>query len=177
MDLDFLLIRKMRQGDEKAFDLFIHKYYRDILSYCNYHCVNKEYAEDLTQETFVRFFAKLSDYHHMGKVKNYLYIIARNLCVDYMKKIKEIPTEHTELVKQLERGTPENDTVLNRISLESALKKLPDELREVIVLYYFNELKITEIAKNLGITVSLVKYRLKRRKTRLKQLIGGEMNE
>ena len=39
MDLDFLLIRKMRQGDEKAFDLFIHKYYRDILSYCNYHCV------------------------------------------------------------------------------------------------------------------------------------------
>ena len=61
--------------------------------------------------------------------------------------------------------------------MESALKKLPDELREVIVLYYFNELKITEIAKNLGITVSLVKYRLKRGKTRLKQLIGGEMNE
>ena len=40
MDLDFLLIRKMKQGDDEAFELFIHKYYRDILSYCKYHCAD-----------------------------------------------------------------------------------------------------------------------------------------
>lgn len=64
MDTDFLLIRKMRQGDEEAIDLFVRKYYPDIFRYCRYHCFDTEYAEDLTQETFVRFFEKFAEYHH-----------------------------------------------------------------------------------------------------------------
>ncbi len=133
VDLDFLLIRKMKQGDEEAFDLFIHKYYKDILSYCNYHCIDKEYAEDLTQETFIRFFTKLSLYHHKGKTKNYLYTIANHLCIDYMKKEKEIPTEEEKLVEKIETGDQKKDTILNRITIESALKKLPAELKELPV--------------------------------------------
>lgn len=39
MSSDFILIRKMKQGDDKAFDIFVHKYYKMILNYCNYHCV------------------------------------------------------------------------------------------------------------------------------------------
>lgn len=74
---DFLLIRKMKQGDDDALDLFVHKYYQDILNYCHYHCSDKTYAEDLAQETFVHFFSKLSDYHYRGKTLNYLYTIAR----------------------------------------------------------------------------------------------------
>lgn len=71
MDSDFLLIRKMKQGEESAFDLFVRKYYKEVLIYCSYRSPDKEYAEDITQETFVRFFAKLSEYHHKGKTKNY----------------------------------------------------------------------------------------------------------
>ena len=58
MDFDFWLIQKMKHGDENAFDVFVRKYYKKILDYCFYHCMDKSYAEDLTQETFVRFFAK-----------------------------------------------------------------------------------------------------------------------
>lgn len=85
----------MKQGDDNALDLFVRKYYQEILIYCHYHCSDKAYAEDLTQETFVRFFAKLSDYHYRGKTLNYLYTIACNLCKDYSKKIKEIPIEES----------------------------------------------------------------------------------
>lgn len=56
MDTDFLLIRRMKRGDEAAFDIFVHKYYESILTYCCYHCPDTSYAEDLTQEVFVRFF-------------------------------------------------------------------------------------------------------------------------
>ena len=104
MDLDFLLIRKMKQGDEEAFDLFVHKYYKDILSFCNYHCFDKEYAEDLTQETFIRFFTGLAAYRHRGKVKNYLYTIANHLCIDHLKKAREIPTEDGELTEKWRWG-------------------------------------------------------------------------
>ena len=69
MDVDFLLIRKMKQGDDDAFDTFVRKYYNDILRYCSYHCSDAEYAEDLTQETFANFFFYLSDYRHKGKQK------------------------------------------------------------------------------------------------------------
>lgn len=171
MDLDFLLIRKMKQGDDKAFELFIHKYYKDILFYCNYHCADKGYAEDLAQETFIRFFTKLSLYHHTGKTKNYLYTIANNLCIDHMKKVKEIPVRQEELAEKLEKGEQKKDMVLNRISIEAALGKLPDELKEVIVLYYFEELKISEIAETLSVTVPLVKYRLRQAKMQLKRIL------
>lgn len=83
---DFLLIRKMRRGDDAAFDLFVRKYYKEILTYCKCHCPDQTYAEDLTQETFVRFFTNFSNYQHKGKVKNYLYKIAGNLCRDYQKR-------------------------------------------------------------------------------------------
>lgn len=50
---DFLLILQMKQGNEKAFDKFVRKYYAEILSYCRYHCLDQAEAEDLTQETFL----------------------------------------------------------------------------------------------------------------------------
>ena len=56
---DVILILQMKQGDEQAFDKFVRKYYGGILSYCKYHCLDQTEAEDLTQETFLLFFASL----------------------------------------------------------------------------------------------------------------------
>lgn len=67
MDADFILIRKMKRGDDEALDVFVRKYYGEILKYCTYHCQSIESAEDLTQETFCHFFAKLPFYHYKGK--------------------------------------------------------------------------------------------------------------
>lgn len=172
MHSDFLLIRKMKQGDDNALDLFVHKYYQEILNYCHYHCSDKTYAEDLTQETFVRFFTKLSDYHYRGKTLNYLYTIASNLCKDYLKKIKEIPLEENELVEE-----NQTENILNKILIEQALKQLPDELSEVLTLYYFQELKLTEISDTLQIGLPLVKYRLRQAKHQLEELLGKEEHD
>ncbi|MGO5053344.1 RNA polymerase sigma factor [Lachnospiraceae bacterium LCP25S3_G4] len=174
MSTDFQLIRKMKYGDAAAFDLFVHKYYKEILTYCNYHCYDKEYAEDLTQETFVRFFKNLSNYRYKGKTKNYLYTIAGNLCKDYFKKIKEIPLDETELCRKIESEEYLIEAVLNKITIEQALEKLSDELEEIIILYFFQELKLTEIADILQISLPLVKYRLKQAKIQLEKLLGKE---
>ena len=166
---DFLLIRKMKQGDDNAFDLFVHKYYQEILSYCYHHCFDQTYAEDLTQETFIRFFTKLSDYHYKGKTLNYLYTIASNLCKDYLKKIKEIPLEENEIVEENQM-----ENILNKILVEQALKQLPVELCEVLTLYYFQELKLTEISDTLQIGLPLVKYRLRKAKIQLEEVLRKE---
>lgn len=173
MNIDFLLIQKMKRGDESAFDIFVRKHYAEILKYCNYHCLDTSYAEDLTQETFLHFFERLSDYRYMGKTKNYLYTIAGNLCRDYYKKAKESLLEGTaEVQNSLQQSKTED--VLNKITVEAALNNLPEELREVIVLYYFQELKLAEISDTLRIGLPLVKYRIKQARIRLEKLLREE---
>ena len=173
VDSDFFLIRKMRQGDEEAFDVFIRKYYGDILRYCACHCFDAEDAQDLTQETFVLFFSRFSDYRHKGKTKNYLYTIAGNLCKNYYKKNKapaadDVYGESRDTTESLE------DSVIERAALEWALDHLEPELRDVIDMYYFRELKLREMAETLHISLPLVKYRLRRAKGRLRELLGKE---
>lgn len=173
MDADFLLIRNMKKGNEDAFDMFVRKYYDDILKYCGYHCFDLEYAEDLAQETFVHFFAKLSDYRHVGKTKNFLYTIAGNLCKNYFKKVKETPLENTELTDLVEAAefTPD---ILTKIEVWNALDYLSNELRDVVVLYYFQDLKLSEIAHILKIGLPLVKYRMKQAKIQLRKYLERE---
>lgn len=174
MDFDLLLIQKMKRGNENAFDIFVRKHYEEILKYCSYHCLDTSYAEDLTQETFLHFFEKLSDYRYIGKTRNYLYTIAGNLCRDYYRKTKESLSE--EYTKDIPSSLhhSETESILNKVEIETALKHLPEELQEVIVLYYFQELKLAEIADVLQIGLPLVKYRIRQAKMRLEKLLREE---
>ncbi len=174
MDADFLLIRKMKQGQDEAFDTFVHKYYGDILRYCAYRCRDPEYALDLTQETFVRFFARLSEYRHKGKAKNYLYTIAGNLCKNWRQKDREIPTEEEVFVRETDPAALQEGGIVDKLLLEWAIDQLPPELQEVIDHYYFQEQKIREIAAELELGVPLVKYRLSQAKLKLRELLGKE---
>lgn len=169
---DFLLIQKMKQGDEQAFDTFVHKYYNEILKYCSCHCYDTGYAEDLTQETFINFFAKLSDYHFQGKTKNYLYTIAGNLCKNHYKKKKDILMDNESL---LTYGVSNDmEQVLDKMFIGNAISSLPKELKEIVVLYYLDGFKIAEIAEKLQINISLAKYRLRTARKQLKIFVRKE---
>lgn len=168
MENDFLLIWKMKNGDEAAMDLFVHKYYPVILKYCTYHISGMEDAEDIVQETFLHFFRVLPDYQYRGKTLNYLYRIAGNLCRDFYRKKKDMNGPLTESI-QAEEG--QMAILEERIDIEQALNQLPDELREAVILFYFQELKLKEIAQIQGISLSLVKYRIKKAKEQLEQLL------
>lgn len=169
MDKDFFLVWKMKNGDEKSMDVFVRKCYPLILRYCRYHIPNNEDAQDLTQETFKRFFQALAQYQHTGKAMNYLYVIARNLCIDFGKTRKEIIME--------EIPEPEENQfngIVERLDMEQALTCLSNELREVIILHYFQDLSLREVSKVLDIGLPLVKYRIKRAKEQLGKILGKE---
>lgn len=170
---DFLLILKMKQGNEDAFEKFVRKYYSQILQYCRYHSFDMDYAEDLTQETFLKFISSLQSYHHMGKAKNYLYTIAGNLCKNNARKKKDISVDHDVLEQEIGICNVMERTEI-KICIEQALDSLLPELREVIILFYFQECKLAEIADILQIGLPLVKYRLRRAREELKKLLGKE---
>ena len=167
MDRDFLLVQKMRMGDEKAIEIFVEKYYPRILSYCQVHIGDHGYAEDMTQETFERFFRSLKQYRHYGKAANYLYVIAANTCHDYHRKHKEIATETMP-----EQADTRADNTEERLDVQRAFKRLPEEVREVAVLYFLQEQKQKDIAVMLGIGLPLVKYRIRRARELLAGYLG-----
>lgn len=182
MDTDFSLIRRMKSGEEDAFDRFVRKYYPDILKYCHYHGP-RSCGEDLTQEVFIRFFQNLSGYSHIGKARNYLYTIAANLCKDAYKKKTEIPSElpaegqrmpDTRASQTLEGGEDPADKLSEKLLIEAALAKLSVEMREVIVLHYFLDMKLRDMVTVLKISLPLVKYRLSRAKKQLEVLLREE---
>lgn len=166
MDEDARLIRAMRAGDGDALESFVRKYYPDIYRYCLRRLPSCADAEDLTQETFERFFRSFESYRHRGKAKNYLYVIAGSLCADFYRRGGgETPPELPESA-----AAPETDTE-RRLDLESAVKALPEPLREVIILHYFQDLKLKDIAQILSIGLPLVKYRISKAKQQLKSLL------
>ena len=151
MDPDAGLIRRMNQGDDEAIEAFVRKYYPQILGYCCYHLRHRQDGEDVTQETFARFFASLDRYRHYGKAANYLYVIAGNLCRDHLRRRQELPLED---LPQEEAPPADWDT---RLDLEAAFRTLPEEIQAVAVLCLLQERKQREAAKILGIGLPLAR--------------------
>ena len=169
---DSLLVHLARAGDEDACEKLVKKYYSSIYQYCLLHINDPYEAEDLTQEVFTRFFSNLYRYKEYGKVKNYLYTIAGNTVKNYYKKKKDIPSE--ELLKSEYSSKNHVEELGVRLTIEQAVRKLPEEIRETAVLYFFQELKQREIAELLHIKLSLVKYRIGRAKRTFDERVGGE---
>lgn len=166
MDMDFLLVQKMRMGDERAVEAFVTKYYAQILRYCRVHIGDYGYAEDMAQETFERFFRTLKQYRHYGRAANYLYVIAGNLCRDFYRKNREIAVEELPCETALR---PEN--LETQVEIKFALESLPEEIREAAVLFFVEERKQKEIAEILGIGLPLVKYRVRRARELLSEYL------
>lgn len=139
----------------------IESYYDKIYKYIYFKVNNKTRAEDLTQETFLRFMKS-----ECNEPERYLYTIAGNLCINEYRRIKPVFTEDEDIT-QVEEGF--EDKILEKRVLANALKVLSDEDREMIVLRFVNEEPIGEIAKLYGISRFALTRKLNKAKNRLKE--------
>ena len=114
--------------------------YDKIYRYCYFKLQNQTVAEDVTQETFLRFLES-STYKEQGRELNYLYTIARNLCIDESRKrvLEELPEEVSE-------DGPEA-RVIESVVMKQAMEKLTTEERELALLRYVNEVPVKVICE------------------------------
>jgi RNA polymerase sigma factor (sigma-70 family) len=178
MDLDASLIRKMKGGNRSAFNRFVEKYYDNVFYYCYTRCSSHELAEDLTQETFLHFFVALPDYHHRGKLKNFLYVIAGNLIKNEYGRKKDIPTDQIfiDVENQLQSERQPDERVIEdrKLIMDEAISQLEKTDQSIIRLYYYNGFSYSEISSYLNIGLSDVKYRMQKSKKLLKQILNVE---
>ncbi len=147
----------------------ISKQYDKLLSYCYMRVRNQSLAEDIAQEAFVKFFES-TGYRNQGKELAYLYTIARNLCIDYYRKQKDVLSDISEKCAV----SDETDIILTRIEIEQVLDKLELSERELITLKFISELSDADIGKLFGISRFSVHRRLKSVLKKLKEELEGQ---
>ena len=138
----------------------IEQQYDKLLRYCYMKLRDRALAEDLTQETFIKFFES-KDYHSIGKEMAYLYTIARNLCIDYFRKQKEELIEDLPAkIQEMPESRDKVESIVDQLSIEQALDSLTADEREAVVLRFSGELSVEDIAKTMGISRFAVRRRI-----------------
>jgi RNA polymerase sigma-70 factor (ECF subfamily) len=183
---DAQIIRKVLKGDREEYALILERYQKPILNFIYRFYGNYDLAQELTQETFLRAYQFLKSYDQKRKFSTWLYTVARNLCIDEMKKRKpgrEISLDQAlpsvELKGQGESRIKNDPSYLcirgeEDARLMKALDQLESSRREVLILFYFQGLSYQEIGETLSVPVSTVKIRIFRAKKSLLAIFGKD---
>lgn len=157
------LRREILDGGREAVREMIEENYEAVYRYCYYRLGDRAAAQDAAQEVFLKFLSSLPEYQERGKLRNYLYVIAGNTVKDMFRKKRE--TAFGEPVKEQYEGMEE------QVHVRLALQRLSEEERELVVLRYYQELRLKDIARIVGMPVSNVRYRLKKAERKLEEVL------
>jgi len=178
------VITDVLNGDIDRYEVLVHRYQGQIINYVYRMVGNFEDASEIAQEAFIKAFTALHSYNNAYKFSTWLYRIASNTAIDFLRK-KRLQTVSMEgnfsedYVPQYKSNelTPleemEKERVMNLLS--DAVLQLPPEYREVIVLYHINGVPYEEIATITTLPLGTVKNRIFRARQMLKKVLEGDL--
>ena len=176
---DAQLIQRVLDGDDTAFSVLVRKYQRSVHALAWRKIGDFHIAEDITQDTFLKAYQRLSTLKKPQRFASWLYVIAANHCSTWLRK-KRLWTQSLEETNsaQLEKATysgyviEENERMTEETQREivkKLLAKLQESERTVITLHYLGGMNYEEISEFLGVSVAAIKNRLYRARNRLKK--------
>ena len=154
-----------RRGDKNAYKVLVERYYRDIFAVCLGMLGNIHDAEDAAQETMLRGFLKIRKLRNGQLFSVWILRIARNFCIDLLRRQKHIKS------MPVEESVPHLPTVSGNDSLNDNIRRLPQELRLPLVMYYFDNKNTETIAEKLNISRSGVCQRIRAARKLLHKLL------
>ncbi len=178
-ELDPAVIELARRGDTRAFALIVQRYQAPVYNLAYRMLGNAADAEDAAQETFLRVFAQLKGYRAEQKFATWLLSIAAHYCIDRLRrrKFRWLSLDQESVQETLPAQTPDPEETAfvheREEQVQQLLSKLPPASRAVVVLKYWNDLDVDEIAAMTGDSVSNVKVKL----FRARQAMAREIQE
>ncbi len=177
------LLHKARNGDVGAFEELTTAYYSKVYSICYRMLNNTEDAFEQAQETFIKAFKYIKDFKGNCAISTWLYRIATNVCLDFIRKnkkkkvvsIEQSTFEDLQLKDSLVSDIPGPEKVAEANAQKQAIKeamgKMNEKNRLVIVLRDFMGLSYDEISETMKIPVGTVKSRISRARNELRELL------
>jgi RNA polymerase sigma factor (sigma-70 family) len=170
---DNSLIKEYLKGDEGSLEILIKRHLKSVYGFVYGRIGNSQEAEDITQEVFVRAWKNLKKFDRQKNFKSWIFAIAKNASIDFLRKKKTIPfsafedEEGNNFVtdKLIDKNIfPENE-------LAYAVEKLPPKYRDVVSMHNDKLFTFKEISKTLGESINTVKSRYRRALINLKRII------
>ena len=173
---DYFYIQRIKAGDMRAFNGIVSKYQSKLLTIILKIVGNREDAEDITQEAFIKVFQSLEQFKGDAEFSTWLYRVAYNTTISELRKRKftflsiddNCWADHEPACENAD----EIDVEQGLACLDAALKRLSPDDAFLITLYYLEEQSIDEISKISNLSVSNVKVRLHR----IRKKLAAEIN-
>ena len=163
------LVRGALDGRPDAFDDLARRYARPMFAICLSRVRDPATAEDMVQETFLRGYRNLTSLVEPSKFGSWLYGIAVRTCLDWLKSKKRTEVSYDALDNPALGARDAEPTDERADQLRTALATLPENLREVVVLRYFQKLAYRDIGRLLGIAPATVNLHLSKARLLLRQ--------
>ncbi|MCY3550928.1 MAG: RNA polymerase sigma factor [Candidatus Poribacteria bacterium] len=178
---DVQLIHAVLSGDDSAFDILVEKYQKSVHALAWRKIGDFHYAEDITQDTFLRAYQNLSTLRNPSQFLGWLHVIANRICLNWLRKqepekqvqsLEDTPMEEIgasayaryEVEQRETEATEHRFEIVNKL-----LEKLPEGEQIVVTLHYLDEMTAKEIGKFLGVSPKAVWTRLSRARKRLQE--------
>jgi RNA polymerase sigma-70 factor, ECF subfamily len=162
--LEQQLLFALKEGRESAFEMLFRTYYNPLCNYAYSFLNDKDEAEEVVQAAFINVWDKREDIEIQTSVKSYLYRMVRNACLNVIKHEK-VKKQHA--IHEMAGGEPTHESVSQSVisseleqKIYEAMKALPEQCRLVFQLSRFEELKYSEIAQQLSISVKTVENQM-----------------
>jgi len=175
---DIILIENILNGDVRSFESLVEKYEVTILKFIYSMIRDKQIAEDITQEVFITVYNKLNTFDNRYKFSNWILRIAKNRCIDYIRKMKKINESNIEDFVGLKSKeiTPEEAVEFEETKqiIAEYINTLSDIDKQIIILRYSQKTTFSDISKILDINESSVKRRYYKIKEQFKRKVAVE---
>lgn len=172
------LLSKISSDREAVVEEIIDVYGDKILRLCFIQLGNVEEAEDATQEVFLKVFKNIKKYNGDSSIYTWIYKITINTCFDILKKRNKLRYDDISLYINFIKDEKDTEMIilknLTSKSIRVVLMKIPEKYRVLLYMFYFEELKISEISTILNEKENTIKTRLKRGKAALRRVIEKE---
>lgn len=184
---DNILINKALEGDQAAYEKLMKKYYQLIYNLIFRMISRKEDVEDLTQEAFIKAFNSLQNFDRQFAFSTWLFKIATNNAIDYLRKKKlntfsidkEIESEESDFKFEIPDIENKPDKIImedqRKKILDEAIESLPPKYKEVIILRHKLDKEYEEIAKELKLPLGTVKAHIFRGRELLNKFLKDKI--
>ena len=167
---DESLVRACQRDDKTAYAALVKRHYRHVFAICLGMLANVDDAEDVAQEAMLKGLLKIKKLDKAGQFESWILQIARNLCIDFLRRRKR-----TKAVGIKQQTQPAQQTGGNH-DLQRAIRRLPQELRVPLTMFYFDGKNAKTIARKLNISHSGACQKIRAARKQLHELLTERKN-
>ncbi len=174
---DIYYINLIIEGNSNAFSVLVDRYKDLVFSLALKMVKNREEAEEVAQDTFIKVFKSLSKFKGDSKFSTWIYKVAYNTCLDRLKKNKReqqvvsIDEFNSNQIKSLDNALDLMEDEERNQTIQHCINLLPSDDAFLLTLFYFEEQSLEEIAKVIGLTANNVKVKLFRSRKKLATIL------